>query len=96
MGNLLSVNSLCDLAPLALTVGPGASTGKAHQSHAGDAWNGGGRLWLCPRAPLMAGADTFSVDQPEPGDYYVVQVLEALTWGSRVATLRDWDRPTRR
>jgi hypothetical protein len=25
----------------------------------------------------LAGADTFSVDQPEPGDYYVVHVLEA-------------------
>ena len=27
--------------------------------------------------PALAGADTFSVSQPEPGDYYVVQVLEA-------------------
>jgi hypothetical protein len=25
----------------------------------------------------LVGADAFSVDQPEPGDYYVVQVLEA-------------------
>ena len=25
----------------------------------------------------LAGADAFSVEQPEPGDYYVVQVLEA-------------------
>lgn len=33
-------------------------------------------LFNCLDAAVV-GADAFSVDQPEPGDYYVVQVLEA-------------------
>jgi hypothetical protein len=30
-----------------------------------------------PACPALAGATRFSIEQPEPGNYYVVEVLEA-------------------
>jgi len=36
-------------------------------------------------ALAIAGAERFAVEQPEPGDYYVVEVLE----GARIAPSRS-------